>query len=317
MEKLQLLAFKNIVEPLYNEKVSYIYFPIEWLEIVEIHYRTFLLTSKLKLVNERLYEMFSDILFIQHNPYILKEDTPWIVAKEPMRQEQLDYIFQSWYEVIRDWKPNKLIDPPHLEWQHDLISNLPVLHDKKTFSKWVPALITHIFCEQPLRMENKNEEEIYFSPLRSQHISEAMSEPIKDEETHDYFAYVYRFEYITRGGENIPLLKVSVGIRRFYQQYNHKDISILLGRKRSQILISTPEFELNKKQQRFIKLKVQQAEKGIKWIKRFRNLEDDYRIGGEVKLERILQCPKEYIRGTNVRVLLPYNENIYKVQGTK
>lgn len=146
MEKLQLLAFKNIVEPLYNEKVSYIYFPIEWLEIVEIHYRTFLLTSKLKLVNERLYEMFSDILFIQHNPYILKEDTPWIVAKEPMKQEQLDYIFQSWYEVIHDWKPNKLIDPPHLEWQYDLISNLPALHDKKTFSKWVPALITHIFA---------------------------------------------------------------------------------------------------------------------------------------------------------------------------
>ncbi|RAN90373.1 translation initiation inhibitor [Bacillus sp. SRB_28] len=317
MEKLQLLAFKNIVEPLYNEKVSYIYFPIEWLEIVEIHYRTFLLTSKLKLVNERLYEMFSDILFIQHNPYILKEDTPWIVAKEPMKQEQLDYIFQSWYEVIHDWKPNKLIDPPHLEWQYDLISNLPALHDKKTFSKWVPALITHIFCEQPLRMENKNEEEIYFSPLRSQHVSEAMSEPIKDEETHDYFSYVYRFEYVTRGGENIPLLKVSVGIRRFYQQYNHKDIPILLGRKRSQILISTPEFESNNKKQRFVKLKVQQAVKGIKWIKRFRNLKDDYRIGGEVKLENILQCPKEYIRGTKVRVLLPYNENIYKVQGTK
>ncbi|QUG84335.1 RNaseH domain-containing protein [Bacillus nitratireducens] len=317
MEKLRLLTFKNIVDPLYNEKVSYIYFPIEWLEIVEIHYRTFLLTSKLKLVNERLYDMFSDILFIQHNPYILKEDTPWIVAKEPMRQEQLDYIFQSWYEVIHDWKPNKLIDPPHLEWQYDLISNLPVLHDKKTFSKWVPALITHIFCEQPLRMKNKNDEEVYFSPLRSQHVSEAMSEPIKDEETQDYFAYVYRFEYITRGGENIPLLKVSIGIRRFYQQYNHKDISILLGRKRSQILISTPEFESNKKKQRFVKLKVQQAEKGIKWIKRFRNLKDEYRIGGEVKLEHILQCPKEYIRGTNKRVLLPYNENIYKVQGTK
>lgn len=166
-------------------------------------------------------------------------------------------------------------------------------------------------------MENKNEEEIYFSPLRSQDVFEAMSEPIKDEETHDYFAYVYRFEYVTRGGENIPLLKVSVGIRRFYQQYNHKDIPILLGRKRSQILISTPEFELNNKKQRFIKLKVQQAEKGIKWIKRFRNLKDEYRIGGEVKLEDILQCPKEYIRGTNVRVLLPYNENIYKVQGTK
>ncbi len=46
-----------------------------------------------------------------------------------------------------------------------------------------------------------------------------MSEPIKDENTQDYFAYVYRFEYITRGGENIPLLNVSIGIRRFYQEY--------------------------------------------------------------------------------------------------
>ncbi len=45
-----------------------------------------------------------------------------------------------------------------------------------------------------------------------------MSEPIKDEKTEDYFAYVFRFEYITRGGENIPLLNVSIGIRRFYQE---------------------------------------------------------------------------------------------------
>lgn len=237
MKKLQLLTFNDIVEPLFNEKVAYIYFPIEWLDIVDIHYRTFLLTSKLKLLNERLYDMFSDILFIQHNPYILKEDTPWIVSKEPMRQEQLDYILQSWYAVIHDWKPNKLTDPPGLEWHYDLICNLPVLHDKETYSKWVPALITHVFCEQPVRMNNKNEEEIYFSPLRSQNICEAMSEPIIDEETQDYFAYVYRFEYITRGGENIPLLKVSIGIRRFYQQYNHKDMSILLSRKRGLILV--------------------------------------------------------------------------------
>ena len=41
MEKLKLLTFENIVEPLLNEKVSFIYFPIEWLDIVEIHYKTF------------------------------------------------------------------------------------------------------------------------------------------------------------------------------------------------------------------------------------------------------------------------------------
>ncbi|PEO20750.1 hypothetical protein CN555_30595, partial [Bacillus wiedmannii] len=60
MEKLRLLTFENIVEPLLNESVSFIYFPIEWLDIVEIHYKTFLLTSKLKRLNERLYDMFSD-----------------------------------------------------------------------------------------------------------------------------------------------------------------------------------------------------------------------------------------------------------------
>lgn len=37
------------------------------------------------------------------------------------------------------------------------------------------------FCERPVQLENINEEYIYFSPLRSQNICEAMSEPIKDE----------------------------------------------------------------------------------------------------------------------------------------
>ncbi|MGZ7149317.1 RNaseH domain-containing protein [Bacillus sp. BC08] len=317
MEKLKLLTFENIVEPLLNESVSFIYFPIEWLDIVEIHYKTFLLTSKLKRLNERLYDMFSDILFIQHNPYVLNENTPWIVSKEPIRKEQLEYIFQSWYEVIHDWKPNKLIELPKYEWHYDLISNLPILHDNEIYSKWVPALISHIFCEQPIRLENINEEDIYFSPLRSQNICESMSDPIKDEKTQDYFAYVYRFECITRGGENIPLLNVSIGIRRFYQEYNHPDIPLLLRRKRGMILVSTPEFVANNKKLRFVKLKVQQATNGIKWIKIFRNLKDDFRIGGEVELEHILQYPKDYMIGTNIRVLLPYNERIYKVQGTK
>ncbi|QWI16928.1 DUF3962 domain-containing protein [Bacillus wiedmannii] len=317
MEKLRLLTIENIVEPLLNESVSFIYFPIEWLDIVEIHYKTFLLTSKLKRLNERLYDMFSDILFIQHNPYVLNENTPWIVSKEPIRKEQLDYIFQSWYEVIHDWKPNKLIELPKYEWHYDLISNLTVLHDNEIYSKWVPALISHVFCEQPVRLENINEEDIYFSPLRSQNICEAMSKPIKDEKTQDYFAYVYRFECITRGGENIPLLNVSIGIRRFYQEYNHPDIPLLLRRKRGMILVSTPEFASNNKKLRFVKLKVQQATNGIKWIKIFRNLKDDFRIGGEVELEHILQYPKDYMIGENLRVLLPYNERIYKVQGTK
>ena len=61
------------------------------------------------------------------------------------------------------------------------------------------------------------------------------------------------------------------------------------------ILISTPEFALNNKKLRFVKLKVQQATNGIKWIKIFRNLKDDFRIGGEVELDHILQYPKDYM----------------------
>ena len=103
---------------------------------------------------------------------------------------------------------NKLIDPPHLEWQYDLISHFTsITLIKKTFSKWVPALITHIFCEQPLRMENKNEEEIYFSPLQSQHFLKRCLANLRIEETHDYLLYVYRFEYVTREGENTSTIK--------------------------------------------------------------------------------------------------------------
>lgn len=83
------------------------------------------------------------------------------------------------------------------------------------------------------------------------------------------------------------------------------------------ILISTSEFASNNKKIRFVKLKIQQATTGMKWIKIFRNLKDDFQIGGEVDLDHILQYPKDYIVGENKRVLFPYNERIYKVQGTK
>ena len=83
------------------------------------------------------------------------------------------------------------------------------------------------------------------------------------------------------------------------------------------ILISTPEFALNNKKLRFVKLKVQQATNGIKWIKIFRNLKDDFRIGGEVELDHILQYPKDYMLGENLRVLLPYNEKYIKFKVLK
>ena len=84
-----------------------------------------------------------------------------LYRKEPIRKEQLDYIFQSWYEIIHDWKPNKLIESPKYEWHYDLISNLTVLHDKEVYSKWVPALISY-FCERPVQLENINERRYIF-----------------------------------------------------------------------------------------------------------------------------------------------------------
>ncbi len=62
------------------------------------------------------------------------------------------------------------------------------------------------------------------------------------------------------------------------------------------ILISTPEFASNNNKLRFVKLKVQQATNGIKWIKIFRNLKDDFHIGGEVELEHILKSERLYAR---------------------
>ena len=150
--------------------------------------------------------------------------------KEPIRKEQLDYIFQSWYEIIHDWKPNKLIESPKYEWHYDLISNLTVLHDKEVYSKWVPAFNFTYFCERPVQLENINEEDIYFSPLRSHKIFVRRYQSLLKMKTQDYFAYVFRFEYITRGGENIPLLNVSNRNWRFYQEYNHPDIPLLLRR---------------------------------------------------------------------------------------
>ncbi|KFM99255.1 DUF3962 domain-containing protein [Bacillus clarus] len=319
MEKLQLLAFKNVIEPLMNERLSYVHFPAEWFDIIEIHYKTYVLINKLKRLNDRLYDMFSDILFIRNNPFILTENTPWIVSKEPLKREQLDYICRSWYAIIHDWKPTELPQEIELEWGWDLVSNLLPLHDKKSFSKWVPALIAHIFCEHPLHISipNSYKEELSFYPLRSKNICEAMSEPIKQKETQEYFSYVYRFEIITRGTENIPLLKVSLGIRRFYQKSNRENLSILLKRKKGTLLVAIREPFTSIEETNFVKLKIESGQMGIRWAREYRKLRDVFIVRGDLELGHIIRHSKRYIEGKDIRVLLAYNENTFQVQGTK
>ncbi|YAR63557.1 hypothetical protein ACUIAK_13560 [Bacillus cytotoxicus] len=122
--------------------------PKHWSSLLLEHNRPYELIKKFKLLNKRLYIMFSDILFIEHDPYKLAEDSLWIICLKPLSSEQLEYICRQWYAYIHNWKPTEMPGEVLLEWQPSAISKLSLLHDKKTFYIWVPALISHLFCER-------------------------------------------------------------------------------------------------------------------------------------------------------------------------
>ncbi|KEK22801.1 pPIWI_RE module domain-containing protein [Bacillus gaemokensis] len=319
MKTLQLLAFKDVLDPLFYERLSYVHWPIEWSGLLLEHNRPYILKKKLENLNKQLYNMFSDILFIQHDPYILAEGEPWIISTCPLKAEHLDWICRSWYAVIHNWKPTEMPREFPLEWQSELVSHLPVLHDEKTLYKWVPALITHKFCMQSLNISIQNgyKGELSFYPLRSKHICEALSEPIKHEETQDYFSYVYRFEFITRGIENIPLLKVSVGIRRFYQHSDQDNLSILLKRRKGTVLVSIRNPMLNNDKEVFVKLTIESTQTGIRWTKKSRGFLGVLMLEEKLKLVTIIRNLQKYSEDKSVRVLIVYNESTFKVSGTK
>ncbi|MEH0004512.1 DUF3962 domain-containing protein [Bacillus cytotoxicus] len=315
METIQLLAFKDVIDPLFEQTVFYVQWPKHWSSLLLEHNRPYELIKKFKLLNKRLYIMFSDILFIEHDPYKLAEDSLWIICLKPLSSEQLEYICRQWYAYIHNWKPTEMPGEVLLEWQPSAISKLSLLHDKKTFYIWVPALISHLFCERALYLSigNKQYEEIPFYPLREQHRCEAMSEPIQDKKTKEYFSYIYRFELITRGIENMFLLKVSIGKRRFYQTANQYANYMIMKKRKGTVLVSNCHNEKDK----FVTLKIEDARFGVNWSKAYRELQNVFMLKKQLDLVKIMQSPKKYIKGKRIRALVIYDENIFKVPGTK
>ncbi|PEF55705.1 hypothetical protein CON32_22905 [Bacillus cereus] len=317
MKQLQLLAFKDVVSVLEKENVVYTYWPEEWINLLRKPAKQWELKRKLEGLTERLFVIFSDILFIQNDAQALMGNRPWIVTKRPLHQEQFEYVCKAWLKVLDENNEIPMLVDNEMKWHNGSVKDV-FEGDNHAHFKWVPAIVTDKICEEPLRLSVSPEiaSDVTFYRIQSGRVFEAISEPIRKNNRQDYFSYVYRFEAITRGVENKPLLKVSFGIRRYYQK-GTKLVNLIRNRQNVTVYVSIPNPFINEEKRTFAKLKIEQGKSGVKWAQNSFKLLDDLILGELPELNEVMKDPKSYIEGVDKQILCVYNESTFSIVGTK
>jgi len=317
MKQLQLLAFKEVIPTLENETVFYTYWPEKWINLLRLPKEQWKLRKKLEGLTERLFIIFSDILFIQNNVQALDGKKPWIVTKQLLGQEQFEYICKAWLGIIAEDSNSAFEVTREIEWHSGVIKDV-FREDGSAKYKWIPALVADRLCEASLALSISPDlpSSLTFHRIQSGKVFEAMSEPVKQKSRQDYFSYVYRFELITRGIESEPLLRVSFGIRRFYQR-RAKEAKLIRNKQKITVFASIQNPFLEGEKRSFAKLKIEQDRFGVRWEHNSFGLLDDLILGDIPDLKEIMKNPTAYIEGDSTRVLVVYNESTFSVVGTK
>lgn len=317
MKQLQLLAFKDVVSVLEKENVFYTYWPEDWINLLRKPAEPWKLKKKLEGLTERLFVIFSDILFIQNDAQALMGNRPWIVTKRPLHQEQFEYVCKAWLKVLDENHAIPMLVDNEMKWHNGSVKDV-FEGDNNAHFKWIPAIVTDKICEEPLHLSVSPEiaSDVTFYRIQSGRVFEAISEPIRKNNKQDYFSYVYRFEAITRGVENKPLLKVSFGIRRYYQK-GTKLVNLIRNRQNVTVYVSIPNPFINEEKRTFAKLKIEQGKSGVIWEKNSFKLLDDLILGDFPELNEVMKDPKSYIEGADKQILCVYNESTFSIVGTK
>ncbi|WP_369900868.1 pPIWI_RE module domain-containing protein [Bacillus manliponensis] len=317
MKQLQLLAFKEVIPVLEKENVFYMYWPEEWINLLKVPNEQWKLKQKLSGLTERIFIMFSDVLFIQNDAKALGGKKPWIVAKRPLSKDQFEYVCKAWLQVIDENRDIMTEFMGEVKWHSGTIKEVFSEDDNAKY-RWVPAVVADQLCKEPFHLSISTEfsKKVSFYRIQSGKAFEAMSEPIRRTNRQDYFSYVYRLELVTRGIENEPLLKVSFGIRRFYQK-RVKTEKLIRNNQKVSVFVSIPNPFSNDEKRSFAKLKIEQGKLGVKWERGSFGLLDDLVLGELPSLNEIVKDPKAYVEGENVKVLVVYNESTFSIDGTK
>ena len=136
MKQLQLLAFKKVIPVLEKETVFYTYWPEQWINLLKLPRERWKLRRKLEGLTERLFIIFSDILFIQNDVQALEGKKPWIVTKQPLRQEQFEYVCKAWLGIIAENSDAAVEVTREIKWHSGAIKDVFEGDDNAKY-KWV------------------------------------------------------------------------------------------------------------------------------------------------------------------------------------
>jgi len=316
MKELQLIAFKNVIEQLKDQEIYYLYWPQKWRELIKNN-QTYKLNKTLKRLTEQINSLFPEILFIQNNSAALKGNEPWIVAKRKLNSEIMEYIVEKYLEDLHTEEDNDT-EETEIKWNKGIISDI-FKKDSNAIYKWVPALVAHKWCENTVEMSVPNGFNglLTFYPIYFGNSFEALSEPVRKSPRGDYFSYVYCFELVTRGIENEPFLKVSFGIRRYFQKKINNHFIPIRNKREVSLLVSLKNPFVKDEQRTFAKVKVKMGKNGVELTNDYRKFFESLMINHIPSIMDIFHNSKEFIENEELKVLIVYSENTFKDKSTR
>lgn len=313
-KELELFLYEMPIDFLQEEEIYYLFFPEDLIQYIKnkLAEGNFKYGFKFTKLNNKIKSLFPQIISLQISEAV-KNEMPWIIAKQKIPLEQIKYIYEEYLKIYTDLKDKFKMED--VIWKKGKIKDI-----KGDLYQLVPSVIAHGLSEKVDHLVLGDRTiPMTFYPITFNGVNECISEPIRQTEKDDYFSYVLQFRLVTRGGEGIPRLSVGTGIRRYlqkpftkrgklFQDYKRKG-SVLLGVKNP--FINSGNIDIS-----FSQLKTKQAlkkDEGFsKWEDGEESLFSDVLFGRKIKSDSIFENPGSYIIGEDdVRAFIVYSHQMY------
>lgn len=312
-KELELFIYEMPDDFLLDEEVYYMYFPQQLIKFVKKKQqeKKFKYPFSLSTLNKKVKSLFPQIISLQINEAI-KNEEPWIIAKQEVPSDQLKYIYKEYFKLIYDELRDKVTGQDFI-WKKGKIKEI-----KGDPFQWIPAITAHGLAERVDHLTLGDRIiPLTLYPITFNGINECVSEPIRHTEKDDYFSYVLRFKLITRGGEGIQRLSVSTGIRRYIQKpYSSKRKLFQSYKKFGSVLLGVKNPFKNSEAISFSQLRVKYAHpnegKFSKWESGEEKLFSDVLFGKEIQSDQLFKDPLSYLEGRDdIRAFIVYSHQIY------
>lgn len=324
--KLQLFALDMQPSSWDNEVIYQLYIPDVWRVWVRQLRKggqesDYALEKRIKPLGDKLQSIFPDLIMVDNQFYKEGIKSPWLLAVRSIPTDILFLLVKVWFLKIASEATLPVPDEVHaseLRW-YTVTVNQACEHNKGLYFNLLPSLVTHRFCMTEKTIQLKEDVEplvLRFSKVFAKQNGDCMSQPISTRSGYQ-FSYVVRFRLKTRGGEpNRFMLLCSFGIRRF--RTKPVNTEKLKGKIYSTLLVSMDnpfldaDHDAVRSYASFSYRRQGREAPYTRWREGLDELFSELLLGRKFSPEEVLTNPSQYGEGSNPRVMIVHNQQIYR-----